>query len=128
MAAEAAEFEQLLEMRRELEVSLDKLAVSVSSREVAPLEKLQRALPADAALVAAFGAVIAFPGLRHFYDLKLPPLLLSLAAVGIIAMAVAVLESGWRVVAWVRAHRARVWPPSVLARAALDRLRERPAA
>ena len=79
-------------------------------------------------LVAAFGAVIAFPGLRHFYDLKLPPLLLSLAAVGIIAMAVAVLESGWRVVAWVRAHRARVWPPSVLARAALDRLRERPAA
>jgi cation-transporting ATPase E len=76
-------------------------------------------------LVTAFGAVMALPGMRHFYSLRLPPLLLSLAAIGIIAIAVALLESGWRVVAWVRLHHGRMWPPGRLARTAVEGLRHR---
>jgi CHAT domain-containing protein len=51
-AAETAELERLIEQRQELEKSLGKLAVAVSRREVAALDKLQAALAADAAFVA----------------------------------------------------------------------------
>ena len=51
-AAETAELGRLIEQRQELEKSLGKLAVAVSRREVAALDKLQAALPADAAFLA----------------------------------------------------------------------------
>src|SRR5262249_6852504 len=51
-AAESAELERLIEQRQELEKSLGKLAVAVSRREVAALDKLQAALAADAAFLA----------------------------------------------------------------------------
>jgi len=57
-------------------------------------------------LALAFVVVMALPAMRSFYALNLPPLLVSLAAVGIIAMAVGVLESGWRTVNWIRERRA----------------------
>jgi len=50
--AEAAELERLIGERQRLEKSLAELAVAVSRREVATLEQLQAALPADAAFVA----------------------------------------------------------------------------
>jgi tetratricopeptide (TPR) repeat protein len=50
-AAESGELARLLEQRQELEKSLGELAVAVSRREVATLDQLQVALPADAAFV-----------------------------------------------------------------------------
>jgi hypothetical protein len=50
-AAEGAELEQLLEQRQQMEKSLADLAVAVSRREVATLNQLQAALPADAAFI-----------------------------------------------------------------------------
>jgi CHAT domain-containing protein len=50
-ASEDAELKRLLQQRQELEKSLDALAVAVSRREVATLEQLQAALPADAAFL-----------------------------------------------------------------------------
>src|SRR5262249_47617292 len=51
-AADTAELERLIEQRQALEESLGKLAVAVSRREVAALDQLQAALPADAAFLA----------------------------------------------------------------------------
>jgi CHAT domain-containing protein len=51
-AVEDAELKRLLQQRRELDKSLDALAVTVSLREVATLEQFRAALPADAALLA----------------------------------------------------------------------------
>jgi CHAT domain-containing protein len=51
-AAEDAELKRLLNQRQELDKSLADLAVAVSRREVATLEQLQAALPADAAFLA----------------------------------------------------------------------------
>jgi CHAT domain-containing protein len=51
-ASEDAETKRLLGQRQELEKSLADLAVIVSRREVAALDQLQSALPADAAFVA----------------------------------------------------------------------------
>jgi tetratricopeptide (TPR) repeat protein len=62
-AAETAELERLIEQRQALEKSLGQLAVAVSRREVAALDKLQAGLAADAAFLAwvdvsdEFGAV-----------------------------------------------------------------------
>jgi tetratricopeptide (TPR) repeat protein len=50
--AEASELERLIGERQRLEQSLADLAAAVSRRQVAPLEQLQAALPADAAFVA----------------------------------------------------------------------------
>jgi tetratricopeptide (TPR) repeat protein len=49
---ETAELERLIGQRRELEKSLAALAVAVSQRELAPLDQIQAALPADAAFIA----------------------------------------------------------------------------
>ena len=57
-------------------------------------------------LALAFVVVMALPAVRGFYALNLPPLLLSLAAVGIVAMAVGLLEGGWRTVNWIKQRRA----------------------
>jgi CHAT domain-containing protein len=51
-AAEGAELTRLLEQRQDLEKSLADLAAALSFREVATLDLLQAALPADAAFVA----------------------------------------------------------------------------
>jgi CHAT domain-containing protein len=51
-AAEGAELTRLLERRQQLDKSLAELAVVVSRREVATLNRLQAALPTDAAFVA----------------------------------------------------------------------------
>jgi tetratricopeptide (TPR) repeat protein len=50
--AEGAELDRLVAQRRQLEKELAELAARVSQREVAPLARVQAALPADAALVA----------------------------------------------------------------------------
>jgi hypothetical protein len=50
--SEAQELKRLLDQRRGLEQGLAALAAAVSRREVAALEQLQAALPADAAFVA----------------------------------------------------------------------------
>jgi CHAT domain-containing protein/tetratricopeptide (TPR) repeat protein len=51
-ATEDAGLKRLLEQRQELDQSLGDLAVAVSRREVATLDQLQAALPADAAFLA----------------------------------------------------------------------------
>jgi tetratricopeptide (TPR) repeat protein len=65
--AEAKELEQLIEERKGLEKSLIKLAVEASHREVATLDQLQAALPADAAFIGWVGDWHQSSGLREFW-------------------------------------------------------------
>lgn len=60
--------------------------------------------PWKAALVgsmtAAFVAILATPMTRHFFALDIPSALVTLAALGIVAIAGATIELGWRVSRW----------------------------
>ena len=56
-------------------------------------------------MVATFLVVLAVPGIRHFFALTPPPLVVLLAGVGVAGMACAALELGWRASGWVATHR-----------------------
>ena len=55
-------------------------------------------------MVAAFLVVLSVPGIRHFFALTLPPLVVLLAGIGVAGIACATLEFGWRASGWA-AHR-----------------------
>jgi len=55
-----------------------------------------------AAMAAAFLVTLAVPGVREFFELRLPSVLVSFAGLGVAAMAIAVLEVGWQVLGWSR--------------------------
>jgi cation-transporting ATPase E len=55
-----------------------------------------------AGMGVAFVAAMSVPGLRGFFELRLPPVLVVFAAIGIAAIAIGVLEGGWQVVEWRR--------------------------
>lgn len=50
---------------------------------------------------AAFLVILAVPPLREYFELTLPPTVVTLAAIGIAAIACGVLEIGWRAAGWV---------------------------
>jgi len=58
------------------------------------------------ALIAAMGAalvlILAIPAIRHFFALDVPSPIVTLAALGIVAVAGAVIEVGWRLSRWRR--------------------------
>jgi cation-transporting ATPase E len=54
------------------------------------------------AMVATFVVAMATPGVREFFELQLPPLTLSLAAIGVASMAVALMELLWQVFGWAQ--------------------------
>ena len=58
------------------------------------------------AMAAAFGVIMAVPGLQDFFALNPPRAELVLAAIGIAAAGGFVIEMGWRISGWVRAHHA----------------------
>jgi undecaprenyl-diphosphatase len=63
----------------------------------------------ECSMGAAFGALIAVPGLRRFFALDVPGPVVVLTAVGIVAGAALVLEAGWWAVAeWQRDRLAGV--------------------
>jgi CHAT domain-containing protein/tetratricopeptide (TPR) repeat protein len=72
-AAETAELDRLLQQRRELDKSLDNLAVAVSRREVAALVPVQMALPADAAFVAWVDITVRFGGVQEHWGCVVRP-------------------------------------------------------
>jgi cation-transporting ATPase E len=55
-----------------------------------------------AGMGVAFVAAMSVPGIRGFFDLRLPPVVVVFAAIGIGALAIGVLEGGWQVVEWRR--------------------------
>ncbi len=57
-------------------------------------------------MVAAFVLALAIPGIRHFFALALPPVVVLLAGVGVAGIACAALEFGWRSSGWVAHRRA----------------------
>jgi CHAT domain-containing protein len=72
-ATDSAELGRLIEQRQELEKSLDKLAVAVSRREVAALDKLQAALAADAAFVVWVDAFEQSGGVQEHWGCVVLP-------------------------------------------------------
>ncbi|HEY5155787.1 MAG TPA: HAD-IC family P-type ATPase [Acidimicrobiales bacterium] len=50
----------------------------------------------------AFVAVLILPPLRHYFDLPVPGDAMTLAAIGIGAVAAALIEVGWRLLGWAR--------------------------
>jgi cation-transporting P-type ATPase E len=50
----------------------------------------------------AFITAMSVPGLREFFELRLPSVVVVFAAIGIAAVAIGVLEAGWQVVEWQR--------------------------
>ncbi len=67
-----------------------------------PLNEWKAALLASMAV--AFLVTLATPGLRETFDLRMPPLVVTLAVIGVAAIAVAALELSWELVEWWR-HR-----------------------
>jgi cation-transporting ATPase E len=53
-------------------------------------------------MVGAFVVTLATPGIREFFDLRLPSTIVALAAVGVAATAIFLLETGWQVIDWRR--------------------------
>jgi cation-transporting ATPase E len=58
-------------------------------------------------MVGAVGVILAVPGLRDFYDLRLPPTEVGVEAAIVAGAAVALLEVGWRFAQVVVRRRAR---------------------
>ncbi len=58
-----------------------------------------------AAMGVAFVAAMSTPVLREFFALRLPPVIVVLASMGIGAIAIGVLEAGWQIVEWRRRRR-----------------------
>jgi cation-transporting ATPase E len=65
-----------------------------------PLNEWKTALLAS--MAAAFVLALAIPGIRDFFGLSLPPLVVTLAVIGVAAIAVALMELGWQVIEWWR--------------------------
>jgi cation-transporting ATPase E len=59
-----------------------------------------------AAVSAAFLVLLATPGLRDFFELALPSVVVSLAGIGVAAIAIALLELGWQAIDWSRRRSA----------------------
>jgi cation-transporting P-type ATPase E len=55
-----------------------------------------------AALFVAFVVALATPGIREFFELQLPPLVVSMAAVGVAAVAVGLMEALWQIFGWAQ--------------------------
>jgi cation-transporting ATPase E len=55
-----------------------------------------------AGMGVAFVAAMSIPGIKGFFELRLPPLVVVFAAIGIGAIAIGVLEGGWQIVEWRR--------------------------
>jgi cation-transporting ATPase E len=62
-------------------------------------------------MAAAFAGLLAVPAARRFFALDVPRPIVLLAAVGIIALAVAALDTGWRIARWAGARSGRSATP-----------------
>ena len=63
-----------------------------------PLTLWRRAL--IVAMGAAFVLILTIPMVKYFFALDVPPTIVTLAAIGIVALAGAVIELGWRLSRW----------------------------
>lgn len=54
------------------------------------------------AMAVAFLLALGAPAGREFFDLTLPPLVVTLAIIGVAAIAIAVLELGWQLISWAQ--------------------------
>jgi cation-transporting ATPase E len=50
----------------------------------------------------AFVVAMSVPDLQEFFALRLPPVVVLFAAIGIGAIAIGLLEAGWQIVEWRR--------------------------
>ncbi len=64
--------------------------------------------PARVAMLSALGlafvVAMSVPLFREFFELRIPPVIVVFAAIGIGAIAIGVLEAGWQIVEWRRRH------------------------
>jgi cation-transporting P-type ATPase E len=56
------------------------------------------------ALLVAFVVALATPGIREFFELELPPVVVLMAAVGVAAVALGVMEALWQIFGWAQRH------------------------
>jgi len=63
-----------------------------------PLTLLRRGL--IVAMASTFVLILSIPASKQFFALDVPPAIVTLAAVGIVALAGAIIELGWRLTAW----------------------------
>ena len=92
----------LVEARTTATTVLCALGLWVLSILARPLTDARRWLLASMGL--AFLVVLAVPSLRTFFAIDLPPLIVWVAAIGVVAVAGAALELGWRL-----SHRLAEW-------------------
>jgi cation-transporting P-type ATPase E len=57
-----------------------------------------------AALFLAFIVALATPGIREFFELQLPPLVVAMAAVGVASIALGLMEALWQIFGWAQRH------------------------
>jgi len=63
-----------------------------------------------ASVSVAFLVIVATPGIREFFDLHLPSAVVTLAGIGVAAVAIGVLELGWQVIDWSRRRKSALSP------------------
>jgi cation-transporting P-type ATPase E len=95
-AAARAESISLAQARTTATAVLFGVGLWVLTMLARPVTRARRAL--EASMAGAFVVVLAVPGLRHFFALEIPTVEVILSAVGITALAIALLESGRRAV------------------------------
>jgi cation-transporting P-type ATPase E len=61
-----------------------------------------------ASMAVAFLVTLATPGIRESFDLRMPPLVVTLAVIGVAAIAVALLELSWELVEWWRRRQGAI--------------------
>jgi cation-transporting P-type ATPase E len=71
-----------------------------------PLNEWKTALLAS--MGVAFLVALVVPGIREFFELSLPPMVVTLAVIGVAAIAVALMELGWQLIEWWR-RRHPAW-------------------
>jgi cation-transporting ATPase E len=87
-----------MEARTTATLVLAGVGLLVMVRLARPLTKGRRFIIAG--IVAAFGLVLATPGLGHFFALEMPPTIVVLAAVGLVALSGLVIAAVAAAVTW----------------------------
>jgi cation-transporting ATPase E len=91
---------QLVEERTMAVIVLFLVGLWVLGILARPLSRWKAALLVGVS--TAFVVILATPGIREFFDLHLPSTVVSLAGIGVAAVAIAVLELGWQLLDWWR--------------------------
>ncbi len=95
---------QIIQARTSATIVLFAVGLWVLAILARPWTTFRRLLVAG--MVAAFGVILLTPALRRFFDLEIPSALVLFAVIGVVSLAIAALEAGWRLTRWLGSR----WP------------------